>query len=247
MDQHQPSPASVQPVTQDQRTEQLEQPESTTNQDHVEPPAQNTDLLDTINSAERVPNGQRSAGHPGFPDYKEAMRILVCAQIERFKAMKSGKSLSLSKSRVYFNGDGSPAAFLSLDEFMRFPESHSRALLQAYKDLIRVPEEVSINQTAGFRSSQMSLNKPGSGGSRGITDSWVTMTPYWRWIAEVYHEEMVKKFGGLAAVDREFMPFGGCRDTERGQVQMAGLICTLYPFVFNSFFMVISHHHPSSL
>ncbi|KAF7125566.1 hypothetical protein CNMCM5793_001826 [Aspergillus hiratsukae] len=131
-------------------------------------------------------------------------------------------------AQAYFNDDGdgdgddSPAAFLSLDEFMRYPESHSRALLQAYKDLIRIPEEVSINQTAGFQSSQMSLNKTGSGGSRGITDSWLTMTPYWRWAAEVYHEEMVKKFGGLAAVNREFMPLGVVETLREGKFRWQG-------------------------
>jgi hypothetical protein len=125
-------------------------------------------------------------------------------------------------TQVYFNDDGSKAAFLSLEEFMRYPESHSRALLQAYKDLIRIPEEVSINQTAGFRSSQMSLSKTGSGGSRGITDSWETMTPYWRWTAEVYHEEMVKKFGGLAAVNREFMPLGVVETLREGKFRWQG-------------------------
>jgi hypothetical protein len=124
--------------------------------------------------------------------------------------------------RAYFNDDGSPTTFLSLDEFMRFPESHSRALLDAYQDLIRIPKEVSINQTAGFQSSLMSLKKTGAGGSRGITDSWATMTPYWRWTAEVYHEEMVRKFGSLAAVNREFMPLGVVETLREGKFRWQG-------------------------
>ncbi|GFF95695.1 hypothetical protein IFM53868_08155 [Aspergillus udagawae] len=124
--------------------------------------------------------------------------------------------------RAYFNEDGSPTTFMSLDEFMRFPESHSRALLDAYQDLIRIPQEVSINQTAGFQSSVMSLKKTGSGGSRGITDSWATMTPYWRWTAEVYHEEMVRKFGSLAAVNREFMPLGVVETLREGKFRWQG-------------------------
>ncbi|RHZ59585.1 uncharacterized protein CDV56_105850 [Aspergillus thermomutatus] len=140
---------------------------------------------------------------------------------ERFE--KGGPRSSV---RVYINGDDrDPAAFMSLEEFMRFPESHSRALLQAYKDLIRIPEEVSINQTTGFQSSLMSLNKTGvtgPGGRRGITDSWVTMTPYWRWTAEVYHEEMVKKFGSLAAVNREFMPLGVVETLREGKFRWQG-------------------------
>jgi hypothetical protein len=127
-----------------------------------------------------------------------------------------------SSARVDFTEDDSPATFMSLDEFMRYPESHSGALLQAYKDLIRIPEEVSVNQTAGFQSSLMSLRKTGSGGSRGITDSWLTMTPYWRWTAEVYHEEMVKKFGGLAAVNREFMPLGVVETLREGKFRWQG-------------------------
>ncbi|KAH1268897.1 hypothetical protein KXV81_003935 [Aspergillus fumigatus] len=127
-----------------------------------------------------------------------------------------------SAAQIDFGDDDSPATFMSLDEFMRYPESSSQALLQAYKDLIRIPEEVSVSQTAGFRSSVMSLRKTGSGDGRGITESWLTMTPYWRWTAEVYHEEMVRKFGGLAAVSREFMPLGVVETLREGKFRWQG-------------------------
>lgn len=68
----------------------------------------------------------------------------------------------------------------------------------------------------------MSLRKTGSGDGRGITESWLTMTPYWRWTAEVYHEEMVRKFGGLAAVNREFMPLGVVETLREGKFRWQG-------------------------
>lgn len=34
------------------------------------------------------------------------------------------------------------------------------------------------------------------------------MTPYWRWVAELYHDEMVRTYGSVAAVNQEFMLLG---------------------------------------
>jgi len=34
------------------------------------------------------------------------------------------------------------------------------------------------------------------------------MTPYWCWVAEMYHSDMVRTYGSLSAVNREFMSLG---------------------------------------
>ena len=52
-----------------------------------------------------------------------------------------------------------------------------------------------------------------------ISRSWFNMSPYWRWVAELYYVDMVRKYGQLAAVDREFMLAAWCgKDFEGGEV-----------------------------
>ncbi|EAW07507.1 uncharacterized protein ACLA_022210 [Aspergillus clavatus NRRL 1] len=141
---------------------------------------------------------------------------------ERFE--KQGSPQSVVRV-ITSSDDHDRSAFLSLNEYMGYPETYSRHLLAAYKDLIRIPGEIDIGQTMAFRTSQMSLDRTGlstSHTSRGITDSWDTMTPYWQWTAEVYHAEMVKKFGSLAAVNREFMPLGVVETLREGKFRWQG-------------------------
>lgn len=107
---------------------------------------------------------------------------------------------------------------------MRYPESHSRALLDAYKCLIRVPGEISVSKTPEFQSSQMWLdeNIDKAGGRGVISCRWRKMAPYWKWVAELYHAGMLRKYGGLAAVDREFMPLGVVKVLREGRVKWQG-------------------------
>lgn len=55
----------------------------------------------------------------------------------------------------YYPRDDQPVAFFPLEEYMLYLEPHSPALLQAYKDLLRVPDEVGVGQTPEFKSNQM--------------------------------------------------------------------------------------------
>ena len=43
------------------------------------------------------------------------------------------------------------------------------------------------------------------------------LMPYWKWVAELYHEGMVRTYGGLAAVNREFMPLGVVKTLREGK------------------------------
>ncbi|KAF7597583.1 hypothetical protein BBP40_000061 [Aspergillus hancockii] len=119
-------------------------------------------------------------------------------------------------SAEIFNDDEDPTAFLSLEEYMRHPETYSSNLLEAYRDLTRVPDEVHINQTPRLRGNQVTLD--GSISTRNvISDSWGSMPPYWKWTAELYQGEMVKRYGSLAAVNREFMPLGVVQTLKEGK------------------------------
>lgn len=115
-----------------------------------------------------------------------------------------------------------PATFPSFEEYMAYPESRSEGLLSAYKDLMRVPGEVEIEQTPGLRSSQMGLDAGPTGRGGIISRDWADMTPYWKWVAELYHGDMVRRYGRLAAVDREFMPLGVVRTLKEGRFRWQG-------------------------
>jgi len=110
--------------------------------------------------------------------------------------------------------------FPSLDEYRRHPETYSVPLLNAYQDLTRIPEEVSIKQSPNFRGTQSSLQqKLVDDGNVKISGEWDDMSAYWRWTAELYHREMVAKYGGLAAVNREFMPLGVVKTLKEGRMR----------------------------
>ncbi|KAJ5126968.1 reverse transcriptase [Penicillium atrosanguineum] len=115
--------------------------------------------------------------------------------------------------------DGKPLPFWSLEEFTKYPETYSFNLLDAYKSLNEVPEEKSVSPTASFKKNQAGLK--GKGNSP-ISSNWGSMTPYWRWVAEMYSDEMVSTYGGLAAVSREFMPLGVVKTLKEGRFRWQG-------------------------
>lgn len=119
---------------------------------------------------------------------------------------------------------GESLSFMSLDEYMRHPETYSLNLEYAYKRLIEVPEEKSVSATAGFTKSQNGLKGPKGKGTKpgSISATWDKMTPYWRWVAELYHDEMVRTYGSLAAVNREFLPLGVVKTLKEGRFRWQG-------------------------
>ena len=96
--------------------------------------------------------------------------------------------------------------------------------MQAYEKLIEVPEDRSVAATASFTKNQTGLKgnngkaiKPGP-----ISADWARMTPYWRWVAELYHDEMVRTYGILAAVNGESMPLGVVKTLKEGRFRWQG-------------------------
>lgn len=89
-----------------------------------------------------------------------------------------------------------------------------------------MPGEISINQTTELRRNQMSLDEAVTDDSMDdrnvISENWDRMSPYWQWTAELYQTEMVQKYGGLAAVNREFMPLGVVKTLKEGKFRWRG-------------------------
>ncbi|RMJ23844.1 hypothetical protein PHISP_05276 [Aspergillus sp. HF37] len=157
--------------------------------------------------------------HRAFLDDEHAYH----AARERFERVGPN---SAGSARSLFDAADAAAAFPPLEEFMANPESRSEGLLRAYKDLIRMPAEVEIERTQAFRGSQMGLGNEvgGAGRRRGgiISARWADMSAYWKWVAELYHGDLVRKYGRLAAVDREFMPLGVIRTLKEGRFRWQG-------------------------
>lgn len=108
--------------------------------------------------------------------------------------------------------------FPSLEEYRRHLESHSHPLTKAYTELIQIPSEARINQSPNFLGTQSSLQS-GLNDTEKISGSWENMSSYWQWAAELYHGEMVGRYGSLAAVNREFMPLGVVKTLKEGRMR----------------------------
>jgi hypothetical protein len=89
--------------------------------------------------------------------------------------------------------------------------------------LIQIPKEKSVANTGDLRKNMSGLKGPTSTTSkRTIDPEWTVMTPYWRWVAELYQDEMVHTYGSLAAVNREFMPLGVVKTLKEGRFRWQG-------------------------
>ncbi|RAL17138.1 uncharacterized protein BO97DRAFT_402676 [Aspergillus homomorphus CBS 101889] len=108
---------------------------------------------------------------------------------------------------------------LSLEQYIQYRETYSRPLLKAYEDLIRIPDEEGADQTAGFQRYQMLLDEAFQevNSRKIISGSWWSMSPYWRWAAELYYEEVTSRYGNLAAVDQQSMPLGVIKTLREGK------------------------------
>ncbi|CAG7987690.1 unnamed protein product [Penicillium nalgiovense] len=134
---------------------------------------------------------------------------------EKFK--KDGADAS---SQFWSEWSGKSKSFMSLEDYTRYPEMFSPSLVGVYKQLTKVPNEMNVALTWSFEMEQNSLDPGRSAAS--ISHFWALMTPYWKWVAELYHEGMVRTYGGLAAVNREFMPLGVVKTLQEGKFRWQG-------------------------
>jgi hypothetical protein len=134
------------------------------------------------------------------------------------KFIKDGPDLT-SSFWSKWGGDRKP--FMSLEEYTRYPETLSPALLGVYQALTVVPSETSVSQTSGFKKEQ-TMFAFNFAAKSAISNDWVKMAPYWRWVAELYYEEMVRTYGSLAAVNHEFMPLGVVKTLREGRFRWQG-------------------------
>ncbi|KAK5796366.1 hypothetical protein VI817_005651 [Penicillium citrinum] len=155
---------------------------------------------------------------------RRLQRAMLADESSYFEAKEKFEKEGSSSGTVLRASNDEPLPFPSLEEHHRYRETFSQGYYDAYCDLIRVPEEKSIAMTGDLNKSILGLKGSVRRGNKSTTigSEWHKMTPYWRWIAELYHEEMVLTYGSLAAVNREFMPLGVVKTLREGRFSWQG-------------------------
>lgn len=92
--------------------------------------------------------------------------------------------------------------FMSFEEFTSLRESWLRGWGRRYEEMLVVPLPVEM---ALAPTVQAAID---SGKGWAKTTSWQNMNWYDKWIISMYGENLVKKFGGLEAVDPTLIPIG---------------------------------------
>jgi hypothetical protein len=66
------------------------------------------------------------------------------------------------------------------------------------------------------------MNKGGLAEKVGISGGWHGLTPYWKWVLQLYAPEMMERFGGLNVVDSGLLPIGIILELRSGRVEWRG-------------------------
>ena len=98
--------------------------------------------------------------------------------------------------------------FFSFEEFVRFREVFNYELGEVFQDLLSPPEEQSLEYDSHGIVNKALSALGGQQNLRGITNDWLSMEPYWRWVAQLYGPEMIQRFGGFRIVDPGLLPTG---------------------------------------
>lgn len=88
------------------------------------------------------------------------------------------------------------SVFMTLEEHTKYRERISRDFRDAYLKLISTPE---IEDIVLSKEVENSLEESGG---------FVSLDAEKKWFLQLYSEELLKEFGGLSLVDKQFLPVG---------------------------------------
>ena len=91
--------------------------------------------------------------------------------------------------------------FFSLEEYTRYRERTSREMATAYETLMGVPDLGDGGRDRVDVAGEVKI-------ALDCEERWAALSAYERWVVQVYHGDMVSRFGGLEIVDRELLPTG---------------------------------------
>jgi hypothetical protein len=86
--------------------------------------------------------------------------------------------------------------FMSAAEFSRYRERTDVRLGRAYRKLMAAPEVTSLNPSGDVKAALPDL----------VT--WNEMKDYEKWVVQLYHKDIVARFGGVDVVDQGLLPTG---------------------------------------
>jgi hypothetical protein len=113
--------------------------------------------------------------------------------------------------------------FMSFEEYTRYREEfhygYNGELRDVFTKLLEQPSEESIEASAEVMTGLNVMNTMGLTEKAGITGNWWAMTPYWKWVVQMYGPEMMERFGGLNVVDNGLLPIGIVSELQSGRVK----------------------------
>ncbi|KAK4104745.1 hypothetical protein N658DRAFT_483599 [Parathielavia hyrcaniae] len=127
----------------------------------------------------------------------------------RFEAARGSSSSSSSNNNSNSSGGNSwldarefedlrSEPFLSAVEFARYRERTESALVDAYRKLVTTPGSTSVVLSGDVQAALLN----------GTASSWCELSDYEKWVVQLYHKDMIARFGGVDVVDQGLLPMG---------------------------------------
>jgi hypothetical protein len=98
--------------------------------------------------------------------------------------------------------------FFSLEEYNEYRESHSPHWAAAFNTMLAAPIPRNLEETPDIKAALQVLGEGIKAFGSETELPWGCLSAYWKWIISLHHEEMERKFGGLAIVEPSAIPVG---------------------------------------
>ncbi|KAK4143720.1 uncharacterized protein C8A04DRAFT_37147 [Dichotomopilus funicola] len=109
-------------------------------------------------------------------------------------ALPGGTRQEWRDSPEFLDLRGEP--FMSMAEFSRYRERTDPKLGRAYEELTEEPHGGSVHMSKEVRATEEG------------DDAWKRLDNYERWVVQLFHKDMLARFGGLDVVDAGLLPTG---------------------------------------
>lgn len=113
--------------------------------------------------------------------------------------------------------------FMSFEEYIRYREllgyGFTGELKEVYERLLQRPEQQHIECDPNGAIIRELNQLTGHQTLRGIKSNWRDMEAYWQWVAELYGQEIIDRFGGFNIVDPGLLPIGMVSLFRSGRIQ----------------------------
>jgi len=163
-------------------------------------------------------------------DPAASMDAFFLAEAEYYLAAKTNfdKGITLRQRHAVQDTEFKPKedadTFFSFEEFTKYREEffelYDGGLYSVFEELLRRPEEESIDFDTGLQHAMNKLSEHGASGE--ISGNWYCMDPYWKWVVGVYGQDIAERFGGFDIVERGLLPIGMISLFRSGRVQWNG-------------------------